>query len=319
MVSALAALEAGAIGPDYEVYCPGHMELGNHRFHCWKRWGHGRMDVVSAIEESCDVFFYDVSRKVGIDAIAEMARRFGIGVETGVDLPGEAEGLMPTKAWKLANRGETWQQGETLIASIGQGYVLATPLQLAVMTARLVNGGRAVLPHLTLRFGGPDAPLYLPPAEGMGLKPGSIELMIEAMIRVTGSDRGTARAAQIPEEGLEMGGKTGTSQVRRITPAERAAGIIRNEDLPWARRDHALFVGFAPLNNPRYVASVVVEHGGGGSAVAAPIARDLLWEAQKRAPARPLVGPQAAGPGAGGGSGAVGPGAVGPAGGGGEG
>jgi penicillin-binding protein 2 len=297
MVTALAALEDGAIATDHEVYCPGFMDLGNHRFHCWKRGGHGRMGVLSAIEESCDTFFYDVSRKVGIDRIAAMARKFGLGVETGIDLPGEATGLMPTKDWKVANRGEPWQQGETLIASIGQGYVLATPLQLAVMTARMVNGGRAVLPHLTLRFGGPDAPLYLPPAEGMGLKPGSIELMIEAMTLVTSGSRGTARRSQIPEEGFEMGGKTGTSQVRRITAAERAAGIIRNEDLPWARRDHALFVGFAPLQAPRYVASVVVEHGGGGSSVAAPIARDLLWEAQKRAPARPLLGPQAAAPG----------------------
>lgn len=294
MVSALAALEDGAISRDHEVYCPGFMDLGNHRFHCWKRGGHGRLGVLGAIEESCDVFFYEISRRVGIDKIAEMARRFGLGTETGIDLPNEHAGLMPTRAWKQANMGEVWQQGETLIAAIGQGYVLATPLQLAVMTARMVNGGRAVIPHLTLRFGGPDAPLYLPPAEGMGLRPGALELMVEAMTLVTSGRRGTARNSQIPEEGFEIGGKTGTSQVRRITPAERAAGIIRNEDLPWARRDHALFVGFAPLHTPRYVASVVVEHGGGGSAVAAPIARDLLWEAQKRAPARPLAGPQAA-------------------------
>jgi penicillin-binding protein 2 len=287
MLVALAALETGAIDEEHEVNCPGHMDLGNHRFHCWRRWGHGRLGLIQSIAQSCDVYFYDVSLRVGIDNIKAMADRLGIGLPVGIDLPGEQSGLVPSHGWMEATRGERWQQGHTLNASIGQGFVLATPLQLAVMTARMVNGGRAVSPHVTLseaeRSDGP-----IDPAPDIGLDAHYLALMNESMIEVTSGPRGTARGAQIAEEGREMGGKTGTSQVRRITAAERAAGIIRNEDLPWNRRDHALFVGYAPVHAPRYVTAVVVEHGGGGSAVAAPIARDILLEAQNRAPARPM-------------------------------
>jgi len=293
MLVALAALEAGVIGPDHEAWCPGHMDLGNHRFHCWKRGGHGTLGLIQAVAQSCDVYFYDISKRIGIDAIAEMAVRFGLGTETGIDLPSEAAGLMPTRGWKQAVIGTPWQQGETLVAAIGQGYVLSTPLQLAVMTARLVNGGKAVRPHLTLRQGGPEAPLIVPESPDLGIAPHWLDLLTESMIEVTEGARGTARNAQIDIEGLAMGGKTGTSQVRRITKAERATGVLKNEERPWRERDHALFVGFAPLHAPRYACAVVVEHGGGGSSVAAPIASDILRRTQERAPARPLVGAQA--------------------------
>ncbi|HET8727656.1 MAG TPA: penicillin-binding protein 2 [Alphaproteobacteria bacterium] len=289
MVVALAAMEEG-IGPDYTAYCPGHMTLGNHRFHCWKRGGHGRVDMIDSLEQSCDVYFYDVSRKIGIDKIATMANRLGLGTELEFDLPGEQPGLMPTTAWKLANIGESWHQGETLIASIGQGFVLATPLQLATMTARLVNGGKAVRPRVTQHIGLPNDPANaVPPVPDIGLDPAALDSVVRGMVAVTEGSRGTARSAQIRVEGMEMGGKTGTSQVRRITAAERAAGVTSNEDLPWRRRDHALFVGFAPVHAPRYACSVVVEHGGGGSAVAAPIARDILQECQERDPGRQLL------------------------------
>jgi len=289
MIVALAALESGLIGPNHTAYCPGHMTLGNHRFHCWRRGGHGHMNMVEALTQSCDVFFYDVSRRIGIDRIADMAVRFGIGREVGIDLPGERTGLMPTRGWKEATLGSPWHPGETLIASIGQGYVLATPLQLAVMTARMANGGRAVRPHLTYRIGQRDAPPVPTEAPEMGVSERSLELVKEGMIRVTTSPRGTARWAQIAEEGMEMAGKTGTSQVRRISAAERATGVIPNAARPWRERDHALFVGFAPIHAPRYAAAVIVEHGGGGSAVAAPITRDILLECQRRNPARRLV------------------------------
>ncbi|MFP5517000.1 MAG: penicillin-binding protein 2, partial [Alphaproteobacteria bacterium] len=149
MMAALAALESGIVSSRHTVYCPGHMELGDHRFHCWKRGGHGTVDFVGALRHSCDVFFYDVSRRIGIDRISEMSNRFGLGARTGIDLPHERAGLMPSIAWKKATLGKGWDMGETLVASIGQGYVLATPLQLAVMTCRLANGGYAVKPHLT--------------------------------------------------------------------------------------------------------------------------------------------------------------------------
>ena len=288
MLVALAGLESGAIGPNYRVYCPGFMDLGNHRFHCWRRGGHGWMSLNQAIAQSCDTYFYDVSRRVGIDAIAEMANRFGIGQPVGIDLPHESSGLMPTRGWKQRELNRPWQQGETLVASIGQGYVLATPLQLAVMVARLVNGGRAVRPHLAMRLGGPQSPLIMPDMPSLGVSDHWLREVVGGMAAVTTDPRGTARRAQIPDEGMEMGGKTGTSQVRRISMSERLTGITPNEQRPWRLRDHALFVGYAPVHAPRYACSVVVEHGGGGSAVAAPIARDLLLETQRRAPARVL-------------------------------
>lgn len=286
MIVALAAMEAG-IEPGERVFCPGHYELGGHRFHCWRRGGHGHMNMHNAIVQSCDVYFYDVARRMSMGRIADMAQRFGLGAPLGIDLPGERGGLVPTEAWKLATLGERWQGGETLIAAIGQGFMLATPLQLAVMTARLVNGGRAVVPRVTRAVHHPDGREVEidPDPPEIGIPPDHLQVVVEAMEDVVMSSRGTARSARIGLEDMEMGGKTGTSQVRRITAAERAAGVFRNEDLPWHRRDHALFVGFAPIGRPRYACAVVVAHGGGGSAVAAPIARDLLLETQRRDPA----------------------------------
>ena len=292
MLVALAALEDGVIGPSFQAWCPGHLELGNHRFHCWRRGGHGWVGLGEAISQSCDVYFYELSRRLGIEKIAAMARRFGLGDVTDIDLPGEKDGLMPTVAWKQGALGRPWQPGETLIAAIGQGYVLATPLQLAVMTARIANGRWQVRPRVTMRIGDrddPGAPTEAGALEPLGVSQSALDLVRDGMVRVTSHIRGTAHWAQIDEEGMEMAGKTGTSQVRRISTAERLTGIIRNEDRPWRLRDHALFVGYAPIHAPRYAASVVVEHGGSGSRVAAPIARDILLECQRRNPARQLV------------------------------
>ena len=283
MIVALAALEAG-IGADQKVYCPGHMSLGSYRFHCWKRGGHGSLDLHAAMQQSCDVWFYDIAKRVGIDRIAAMAGRFGLGQSVGVDLPGERAGTIPTRAWKLATIGESWQVGETLVNAIGQGFVLTTPLQLAVMTARLASG-KAVVPHVTrgLRGGGEDKLVELPTPD-LGIPEHHLRYVREAMDAVVNSQRGTAYRSRIQEPGWEMAGKTGTSQVRRITTAEREAGVIKNEDLPWRRRDHGLFVAYAPVDNPRYACSVVVDHGGGGSSAAAPIAKDILLETQRRDP-----------------------------------
>jgi penicillin-binding protein 2 len=282
MVVALAAQEMG-IGGGHEVYCPGHMTLGDTRFHCWKRWGHGKLHMVEALQQSCDVYFYDLAKRVGIDNIAAMARRLGLGAATGIELPGERDGLVPTKGWKLSYMGESWQAGETLVASIGQGFMLTSPLQLAVMTARLASG-KAVTP--TLLRNPENLGLEQTPreAEPLGIPEEHLQLVRSGMDAVTNDRKGTAYRARIDIEGMEMAGKTGTSQVRRITMAERAAGVTKNEDLPWRRRDHALFVAFAPVEKPRYACAVVVEHGGGGSKAAAPIARDILIETQRRDP-----------------------------------
>lgn len=284
MVVALAALESGIVNNRFTTFCSGHMDLGDHRFHCWKKHGHGTLGFVEALAQSCDVFFYELARRIGIDRIHEMSKRFGLGQRLDLDLPGERPGLIPSREWKLANLGKSWNQGESLIASIGQGYVLATPLQLAVMTARLVNGGFAVRPHLTKQVERGYSEQTVWP--GIGVEKTHLDLMRQGMWAVSNGPTGTALKARIPEPGYEMGGKTGTSQVRRITMAERATGVRKNDDLPWRERDHALFVGYAPVHAPRYVCSVIVEHGGGGSSVAAPIARDVLFEAQKRDVAR---------------------------------
>lgn len=292
MVVALAALEAGVITPKQRVFCPGHMELGDTRFHCWKKGGHGHMDMHDGLKHSCDVYFYEIAKRLGIDRVAAMGERLGLGKTLGFDLPGERGGTIPSRAWKQGRMGKSWHQGETLIAGIGQGYVLTTPLQLAVMTARLVNGGIAVNPHLIRRqpgdgLGVPGANLV--PELGfpsMGISADHLRIVREGMSAVMNEPGGTAYRARITEAGMEMGGKTGTAQVRRISMAERLAGVKKNEDLPWKYRDHALFVGYAPVDQPRYCCAIIVEHGGGGSAVAAPIARDLLIETQKRDPMR---------------------------------
>jgi penicillin-binding protein 2 len=270
MMTALAALEAG-ISPTLQIRCAGSMGLGSARFHCWREHGHGRLGLIQALEQSCDVYFYELARRLGIDAIAAMAGRFGLGQVSGIDLPGEQPGLIPTRAWKKEAFQESWHQGETLVCGIGQGYVLATPLQLAVMTARLANGGRAVTPW----FARDGVQIGAAPAS-IGVAPSSLEVVLRGMRDVVHGGRGTARSAALGLPGVEIGGKTGTSQVRRISKADRAAGRHKRKDIPWEQRDHALFVGFGPFAAPRYAVPVVVEHGQGGAKVAAPIARDIL-------------------------------------------
>lgn len=282
MLVALAALEAG-IAPEMRVHCPGHMDLGDNRFHCWKRGGHGAMDMIDGIMQSCDVYFYEIGRRLGPDRMAEMARRFGLGSTLALDLPGERGGLIPTRAWKQSRTGKGWATGESLVASIGQGYVLATPLQLATMTARMVNGGVAVVPHLTRDLVQGRRISERPPNAypQVGVSQAHLAIMLRAMRGVVNDPRGTAFRQRIVDANWTYGGKTGTSQVRRITEEERRVGLRKPEQVPWRERDHALFVGYAPLDAPRYALAVIVEHGGGGSAVAAPIAREVLTEAMR--------------------------------------
>ncbi|MBS0125246.1 penicillin-binding protein 2 [Thetidibacter halocola] len=268
MVTALAALEAGVITPDETVWCPGHMEIGTRRFHCWKRVGHGHMNLEESLRESCDVYYYDLALKVGIERIAEMGRRLGLGVAHDIEMSAVTAGLMPDKDWKRRERGQEWRIGDSVNASIGQGFVLTSPLQLAVMTARIATG-RSIEPRLVKTINGVETPTR--GGADLGLSPGHLKRIHRAMYAVSNDRRGTAYRSRILAEDMRMAGKTGTAQVLNR--------VVRNEDVPWEERDHALFVDFAPWDAPRIAVSIVVEHGGGGSAAAAPIGRDITLQA----------------------------------------
>lgn len=276
MITAMAALEEGLVSPGETVWCPGHLEVSGRRFHCWKRGGHGHVDLNTSLMRSCDVYYYDVAIKVGIDKISAMAKRFGLGVRHDIPMSAVAEGLAPNRAWKERVHNDVWRIGDTANSSIGQGFMLASPLQLAVMSARLATG-REVTPRLVKKINGIEQPSGA--GESLGMNENNLRQVRRGMYDVSNNRRGTAYRSRIIADEFRMAGKTGTSQVRNITKAERAAGVIHNRDLPWERRDHALFVCFAPYDNPRYAVSVIVEHGGGGSTAAAPIARDVMLQA----------------------------------------
>jgi penicillin-binding protein 2 len=288
---ATAALAAGVLTPETSISCPGYLEVGNATFHCWREHGHGTLRVREAIKRSCDVFFYETARRLGIDRLAAMARRLGFGDELGLDIPGERPGLIPSRAWKLKSSGTAWSQGETVIAGIGQGSVLATPLQIATMVARLVTG-KAVVPRLVRAQGvmqpnGEPQPSDFP---ALGISQRVLALVVDGMNAVVNEQGGTAYAERITDPGFAMGGKSGTSQVHAISEYEHEHGLRKISQIPWKERDHALFVGFAPVGAPRYVCATLVEHGGvrggHGSEVAGPICRDVLREVQRRDPAR---------------------------------
>jgi penicillin-binding protein 2 len=277
MVTALAAYEDGLATPDERIFCPGHVEISGRRFHCWNRGGHGRVNLTSALAESCDIYFYEMAQRVGIERINAMASRLGLGERYDLPLSGVSSGLNPSREWKRERRDAEWVVGDTINASIGQGFVLTTPLQLAVMTARLATN-RAILPRLVHTIDDVEQPI--PEQPSLGLSAAALAQVRRGMWEVSNSNRGTAYSSRIVDPALRMAGKTGTSQVFSITTAERESGIRRQDQLPWNRRDHALFVAFAPDTDPRYAVSIVVEHGGGGSSVAAPIARDIILAAQ---------------------------------------
>ncbi len=270
MVTALAGLRKGVMNSERRVHCPGHFYLGNHRFNCWKPGGHGSMNLAHALAESCDTYFYTIGRDSGIDAIHEAGTLLGFGKATGVGLPSEKGGVLPSDDWKQRSYKQKWQGGDTINVAIGQGYIIATPMQLALMGARLVNGGRAVVPTLL------KAPKDFIAPPRLGIDPAHLQAIITGMDAVTNQPFGTAFGARIMQPEIAYGGKTGTAQVRKIT--------IRGQDqnkIPWLQRHHALFVGYAPINAPKYVVSLIVEHGGGGASTAAPVARDILQKTQE--------------------------------------
>ncbi len=275
MLVGMAGLEAGIITPGSSVFCPGHYFLGDHQFNCWKEGGHGTVRYHEAVEQSCDTFFYTVAERMGIQRYADMARRFGLGQLHDIGIVGERAGIVPDPEWKMKRYKQKWAGGDTINCSIGQGYVLATPLQLAVMTSRMASG-KMVKPRLFVPPG-QEKPVFEP----VPMKQDLLRMNLEAMSAVTNSQSGTAWGKRIVDPRYAMGGKTGTSQVRKIL--QRG---VKQETLPWEYRHHALFVGFAPIHAPKYACCVIIEHGGGGSAVAAPVARDVLLKIQQLADAK---------------------------------
>lgn len=277
MSNALAALESGAMDPAETVACNGYVEISGRKFHCWKKGGHGRVDMVGALRESCDVYFYTVAQRIGIEGIFAMNDRLGLGQKYDLPLSGMVRGTNPSREWKAKKYGQEWLIGDTINASIGQGYTLASPIQLATMAARLASGS-AVLPRMVRSISGTSTENSAPAS--LGLSAEALSIVRQGMFQVSNHERGTAFASRIADPTKVMAGKTGSSQVFSISAAERAAGVRSQDELPWNRRDHALFVAFAPFDAPRYAVTVVVEHGGGGSTAAAPIARDIMLFAQ---------------------------------------
>jgi penicillin-binding protein 2 len=291
MIVALAGLEAKVVTPGDRVFCPGHLDLGDTRFHCWRKQGHGSLEMRNAIKHSCDVYFYEVAKRAGIDRIAAMANRFGLGVDLDIELPGTKKGLVPTRAWRQA-QGKPWNLGDTIVHGIGQGFYQLTPLALATMAARLATG-RAVQPHLTRSIGG--KPVRGGRAEdwpSLGIPERDLKLVRDGMWAVVNEPGGTALASRLPGNLGMMAGKTGSVQVRRVSREQRERGY-KAENQPREWRPHALFVAFAPHDNPLYAVSVVVEHGVSGSGAAAPLARDALVEVfnRFRTPPAPPVAP----------------------------
>ena len=290
MAVGLAGLKAGVITDTDRISCPGYLDMGDTRFHCWKKHGHGPLDLHGALKHSCDVFFYEVARRAGIDAVAQTANLFSFGVDPGVDLPGARMGLMPTQAWRRRH-GHKWSVGDTIGCGIGQGFVLATPLQLATYVSRIATG-RAVVPHVTRTIAGAaepggkpeDFPMLDVPEEALAVVRGG-------MFAVVNEAGGTAPHARLGLPGMQLAGKTGSSQVRRVSRWAREHGHFNSASLPWEFRPHALFVCFAPYDAPRYAVAVVVEHGNAGADVAAPLARDIMRDTITRDPARRQVAP----------------------------
>ena len=275
IVVALAALEADVINQNTRYFCNGAMKVGTSRFHCWKHVGHGSLNVVEALKYSCDIFFYETALRLGIDKIHDMALTLGLGAPLNVGLD-EKSGLIPSKAWKKSRYDTAWTQGDSANSGIGQGYILVTPLQLATMLARVVNGGYEVKPTFIKSPKNSKNKF-----KRLNISTRNLELVKQGMFEVVNGVGGTAGRAKFNLDGARMGGKTGTTQVRRISMRERRTGIISDSNLPWKLRNHAWFMGYAPADNPRYAVAVIVEHGSSGSGVAAPIAGKILQEAIK--------------------------------------
>ena len=287
MVTAIAAQRAG-VDPSFKVRCNGKFWYGNRFFHCWKKEGHGVVDMRDALKHSCDTFFYTVATQLDVDVIADTARKLGLDQTFELGIPGQHSGVIPDRAWKRrfyagSPENQTWFPGETLSVAIGQGSVSTTPLQLAVMAARIASG-KEIRPRIVRFRGGLELPT--PQPAHIDIPEDLLQVARDGMFKVVNEPGGTAVRSALDNKEWKLAGKTGTAQVYRITNEERARGLTKPEDLPWARRDHALFVCFAPYEAPRYACSVVVEHGIGGARFAGPKAKEIMTAVMTKDPAR---------------------------------
>lgn len=278
MVVATAALEAG-INPEMRVHCNRYYHFGNRTWHCWKKGGHGSVNMHWAIKGSCDVYFYEIARRVGVEHLADVSKRFGFGQTWELGMTGGRSGTVPNDEWKRRALDEPWYEGETLNYGIGQGYLSTSPLQLALMSARIAARGRLIEPYIIGEGPRPDKPI----PDAAPLDPEMMDRMKAGMYGVTSEAGGTAwSSGDLGLGGPRLAGKTGTAQVRRITEEERRTGVLKGDQIARKLRDHALFVCYAPADDPKYAAAVVVEHGEGGSSAAAPVARDIMATAIRR-------------------------------------
>ena len=306
-IVALSALENDIISPNMNVECKGVIELYGEKFHCWKKKGHGMMNLKSAIKRSCDVYFYEVARKLGVDRISDTSKKFGLGKKVLQDFIEERSGVVPNTRWKKKFIGKNWYLGETLHSGIGQGYFQSTPLQLCLMTAQLANGGFEIQPrlifdkksnnlknYLDYKNSNPDSSLPIDIlASDFNLKPlfrnqENINFIKDAMFSSTNEPGGTSYGSRIDNKKFRFAGKTGSSQVKRFTEAQREAEV-KQKDLKYEDRDHALFIAFAPYDSPKYAISVVVEHGGSGSKAAAPVAKKVIKKVLERDQKRNVI------------------------------
>ena len=266
MIVAIAALKYGIVNENSKTFCEGKIEFGDRIYHCWKTKGHGRMNIIDGIKESCDVFFYELARKLGIDRISKVAFDFGLGQIYDLELPFQKKGIVPSKKWKKEKLGESWYAGETLITGIGQGFLLTSPLQLAVMTSIIASEGKKIEPSLISKN------KY--DFQSIGKYTKEIRIIKKALFKAVNEYKGTAFKSKL--ENVKFSGKTGTSQVTKISLSERESEDFRKKEIEWKNRDHALFVGYMPSEKPKYSISVVIEHGGSGASTAAPIAKQVF-------------------------------------------
>jgi len=268
----LSALENGIINKNFTVECRGKTEWYGQTYHCWKKKGHGFVNLRSAMKQSCDTYFYEVARKLGVDKLSVTAKKFGLGKKVFGDLFDiEKNGLIPNTQWKKNALGKGWLLGETIITGIGQGYIQTTPIQLCLMTAQIANGGYKIYPHLVAGERKSPIDKFTPLYENSR----NIRIVQDAMFGSTNEVMGTSYRSRINDPKYQFAGKTGTVQVKKITERDRELDL-KTFEIPYEERDHALYVAYGPYKNPRYALSIIIEHGGNGSTAAAPLAKKLF-------------------------------------------
>ncbi len=297
-LTALSALENDIINPNLLIKCKGYIDFYGEKFHCWKKKGHGILDMRGAIKRSCDIYFYEVSRRLGVDKLAKTAEKFGLGQKVLTDFNEEKPGIVPNTKWKLKQIGKNWYLGETLHAGIGQGYFLSTPLQLCLMTAQLANGGFKLNPRIIVDDNNQvnslqkylnfkkENPNNNPQISNFNLQPlfrnqENVNFVKEAMFAASNEPGGTSYTSRHTDKKFMFAGKTGSSQIKKFTEEQRIAEV-KQKDITYLERDHAWFVAFAPVKDPKYAISVLVEHGGSGSSAAAPIAKKVIKKVIER-------------------------------------